>query len=90
MSISHTAWATTKQSMPGADPGIGITATRTSDLREDHAYREELGIVQDSVTDWDDWDADAADDELARMGWPRTGDWTNSGGQMAATVKPAK
>ena len=81
MSITHTAWATTKQSMPGADPGIGITKRIDGD---------EAGLVQDSVTDWADWDADAADDELARMGWPRTGDWTNSGGQMAAAVEPAK
>ena len=81
MSISHTAWATTKQSMPGADPGIGITKRIDGD---------EAGLVQDSVTDWADWDADAADDELARMGWTRTGDWTNSGGQMAAAVEPAK
>lgn len=81
MSTTHTAWATTKQSMPGADPGIGITKRIDGD---------EAGLVQDSVTDWADWDADAADDELARMGWTRTGDWTNSGGQMAAAVEPAK
>ena len=81
MSTTHTAWATTKQSMPGGDPGIGITKRIDGD---------EAGLVQDSVTDWDDWNADAADDELARMGWTRTGDWTNSGGQMAAAVEPAK
>lgn len=81
MTTTHTAWATTKQSMPGADPGIGITKRIDGD---------EAGLVQDSVTDWDDWNADAADDELARMGWTRTGDWTNSGGQMAAAVEPAK
>lgn len=81
MSTTHTAWATTKQPMPGADPGIGITKRIDGD---------EAGLVQDSVTDWADWDADAADDELARMGWTRTGDWTNSGGQMAAIVEPAK
>ena len=77
MNTTYTAWATTAQSLPGADPGIGIT--------------DDGGLIdgQWSVTDWEDWDADAADDELARMGWTRTGAWTDSAGQWAAEVAKA-
>lgn len=74
-STTYTAWATTTETMPEADPGIGIT--------------DDGGRIDDrwSITDWTEWDEDAADDELARMGWTRVGQWIESGGQMAAQVK---
>ena len=79
---TYTAWATTTETMPEADPGIGITATVDGD---------EKGVLdgQWSITGWTDWDEEAADDELARMGWTRVGQWIESGGQMAAQVEHA-
>ena len=72
MTTIYTAWATTTETMPEADPGIGITATVDGD---------EKGVLdgQWSITGWTEWDEEAADDELARMGWT----WSVSGSRAA-------
>lgn len=78
----YVAWATTEESMREATPGILITASETID-----GHRDEHGTVAESDdTGWTEWDAGAADDTLARMGWERITAWTESGGQYAAHV----
>lgn len=87
-----TVWATTSVSMPEATPGIGIMRTEV-----DGTYREDTGLVSDWATDDALWGLDADDDtrldegaadmQVADLGWRRIGDWTDSGGQWAATVE---
>jgi hypothetical protein len=82
---NHTAWATWNDSITGADAGIGVQQHDT----DTDGYREEKGVVAESdPQDWPEWDADAADELLATMGYRRTGSWTDSGDQMAAEVEP--
>lgn len=90
----HTAWATTAVSMPGTDPGVSVTRALV-----EGTYREEAGVVASWGSEDDAWgqdadddtrlDTEAADTALTELGWTRTGDWRNSGGQWAADIERA-
>lgn len=80
------AWATTARSMPEADPGISVTRRLGGDwlaYSDASALDPDWGMLDG---DPDELDTEAADSELASLGYRRTGDWTESGGQWAADV----
>lgn len=93
MTEEYTAWVTTSQSMPNAEPGITITMAEV----DEDGYRDERGEVATSepqpgtwgirLPDWVNSLYEPEPDELlAVMGWERAGDWTRSSLSWAATV----
>ncbi len=73
------AYATTLDNPLGADSGVSVH----DDTGQIAAHAMEL-----TVDEYGHLAADAADEALTQLGFRRTGDWTESGGQWATEVEP--
>lgn len=90
MTIKLIAWATTSSTTPGAEPGIGVQYTTVEDgLTVDYGDVEvsEGQPLEWGVTEHGDFDGEAADELLERMGFRRVEAWVESGGPYAAEVE---
>lgn len=86
------AWATTRRSMHDADPGIAVTRRDggTWLAFSDSSALPDTWGDPDPGSDYVELDTEAADAELERLGYRRTGSqWISSGGQWATDVEKA-
>lgn len=91
--ITFTAYAVTGHTSD-MTPGMLVEKiTLDKDNVEEHEAVSDTGDLADdwgiSPDDEDRLDTDAADAELAKLGWQRITDWVTSDGQWIADVEPA-
>lgn len=72
------AYLTRSDNPLGADPGISIVDAGAGEVARANTVLDLVG----------GFDAARADEQLARLGWERAGDWQESGGQWAVVVSP--
>jgi hypothetical protein len=78
--MTFTAYATSSANPLGADPGVSICDETGEIAREDSTA---VDLNEDG-----DFDAETADALISALGYTRTGQWQESGGQWGAVAEP--
>lgn len=85
-STTYTASATTLTSLPGADAGISV---ERHDLDAEGSVTG-VQTVNDADMEWEEFNADLADEVLDQMGYERLGQWAEHDGQWSTAVKASR